>query len=147
MTTANTSSLASHKELWSLDALGNWSSSTTDSSSAVSRTHNTLNEVTAVGSASLTFDNNGNTLTDQNGFTYTYDAWNRVMKATPSGTTYHETFYTYDGLGRRISELDGLATSAPSVVLAINDGSHPANTTKQGSMVTGLTLLFQSPSL
>ena len=40
---------------------------------------------TGDGSATLTFDNNGNTTKDQAGNTYTYDAWDRPIDATLSG--------------------------------------------------------------
>jgi hypothetical protein len=83
----------SHSISWSLDAEGNFASTTTDGGSAVNRTHNTLNEVTAVGATNLTFDLNGNQLTDTNGKSYTYDAWNRLK------TAGNET-YSYDALGR-----------------------------------------------
>jgi YD repeat-containing protein len=57
--------------------------------------------VTAVGSTSLTFDNNGNTLTDDTGHTFTYDAWNRLMAATSASGTVN---FTYDALNRRLME-------------------------------------------
>ena len=63
-----------HSIAWSLDPVGNFSSTTTDGGSAVNRTHNKQNEVTAVGGNTLTFDNNGNTTTDDNGKTLVYDA-------------------------------------------------------------------------
>ena len=42
-------------QAWSLDALGNWANLTTNSTSQ-SRTHNAQNQVTGVGSTSLTYD-------------------------------------------------------------------------------------------
>ncbi len=93
---------ASRSQTWSYDALGNWSSLTTDGTN-VSRTNNMQNEVTAVGSTSLSFDANGNLTADQAGQQYVYDAWNRLLKVkNSSGTTIAE--YRYDGLGRRVSE-------------------------------------------
>src|SRR5713226_1931865 len=70
---------ASHSQSWSFDALGNWSSVTTDGT-AQSRTHNQQNEVTAAGSATLAFDGNGNTTTDDAGRTLVYDAWNQLVQ-------------------------------------------------------------------
>ena len=82
--------------------LGNWGNSTTNGTTT-SRTTNSKNEVTAVGSATLLFDHNGNTLTDQSGQTYTYDAWNRpVLVKNAAGTTIAS--YAYDANGRRINE-------------------------------------------
>jgi RHS repeat-associated protein len=91
----------SHRLSWSLDALGNFSSVTTDGTPQ-SRTHNQQNQVTAVGSATLTFDANGNLTTDQNGQTYVYDAWNQLVAVKSGSTTLAS--YGYDPLGRRITE-------------------------------------------
>jgi len=52
-----------------------------------------------------TYDNNGNTTTDDNGITYTYDAWNRIRQATitpASGSTIYKSFM-YLALGQRAS--------------------------------------------
>jgi RHS repeat-associated protein len=89
---------------WSLDALGNWSSVTTNGT-AQNRTHNQQNEATVVGGNTLTFDNNGNTTTDDTGKTLVYDAWNRLVKVK-SGTTTLAS-YQFDALGRRIVENSG----------------------------------------
>jgi hypothetical protein len=62
------------------------------------RTHNKQNELTAIGSSSLTFDNNGNTKNDTNN-TNTYHAWNRNATTTVYGHVYK---YSYDALGSRI---------------------------------------------
>src|SRR5262249_43911989 len=68
----------SHSQTWSLDTLGNWSSFTNDSSTQT-RTANAQNQITAISGASLpTYDNNGNTKSDDAGNLYTYDAWNRL---------------------------------------------------------------------
>lgn len=91
ITTPNT--LAGSSNNWSLDAVGNITSS-----GGVAHTVNSENQVTAVGSAGLTYDNNGNMLTDEKGNTYTYDAWNRI--ATVNGTNR----YKYDAQGRRTYE-------------------------------------------
>ena len=55
---------------------------------ATGRTTNSQNEVTAAGSAALTYDNNGNTTKDQNGYTYAYDAWNRRVSDTAATETF-----------------------------------------------------------
>ena len=60
---------------------------------------NSQNELTGVGSSTLTYDNDGNTTTDENGNTLTYDAWNR-LKTDSAGTTS----YAYDANGRRIQQ-------------------------------------------
>ena len=48
--------------------MGNFTSQTTGTTT-VTPTHNMQNEVTAVGSAALTFDANGNLTTDETGRT------------------------------------------------------------------------------
>jgi hypothetical protein len=70
----DTVTTASRTQGWSLDAVGNWTTLTTDGSPQA-RTHNSQNQVTRVGGSSLTFDNNGNTSTDENGKTLSFDAW------------------------------------------------------------------------
>jgi YD repeat-containing protein len=62
----NTVASPSRTQAWNLDALGNWSTITTNSTSQ-SRTHNAQNQVTGVGSASLTYDANGSMTTDESG--------------------------------------------------------------------------------
>jgi uncharacterized delta-60 repeat protein/RHS repeat-associated protein len=91
----------------------------------------------------MTYDNNGNTLTDQAGFTYTYDAWNRMVTATPPasfqfGNTYHEEYYTYNALGEQVTVLDGIQNNV-GPVLVINDGN------VQRSMIDSLTVVFDQP--
>jgi YD repeat-containing protein len=102
----DTVSTASRSQSWNFDAVGNWSSVTTDGT-AQSRTHNQQNEVTAAGSATLTFDGNGNTTTDDTGRTLAYDAWNRLVQVK-SGSTVVASF-TPDALGRRVVENTGTA--------------------------------------
>jgi RHS repeat-associated protein len=96
---------------WTLDALGNFSSVTTNGTGQ-SRTHNQQNEVTGVGSATLTFDSNGNLTTDENGNQLKYDAWNRLVQVKNSGGTVLAS-YQYDALGRRIVESVGGTTTDP----------------------------------
>jgi RHS repeat-associated protein len=97
----------SHSQSWTPDALGNFSSVTTDGT-AVNRTHNQQNEVTGVGASTLVFDKNGNMTTDEQGRTLVYDAWNRLMAVKNGSTTLAS--YKFDGLGRRIVETAGTNT-------------------------------------
>jgi RHS repeat-associated protein len=94
---------------WSLDALGNWSSVTTNGTQQT-RTHNAENELTAQNGTGLTYDANGNTTQDAAGNKYTYDAWNRLVKVTTSANAVLAS-YTYDALGRRITETHGTTTT------------------------------------
>jgi len=59
-------------------------------------TANGLNQYTAAGSASFTYDANGN-LTSDGTWTYTYDVENRLVKAVTGTTTVN---LTYDAMGR-----------------------------------------------
>jgi RHS repeat-associated protein len=90
---------------WNLDALGNFESLTNNDGSAVTRTHNLQNQVTEVGSASLSFDADGNMTEDEQGRIFIWDAWNRLVEVKQGSTTLVE--YRYDGLKRRITEDDG----------------------------------------
>ena len=60
----------------------------------------------------LTYDNNGNTLTDESGNAYAWDAVNRLTKITYPSTAY--TTFAYDGLSRRtqIAEYDSTSSHA-----------------------------------
>ncbi len=102
----DTVTTASRGQSWTVDGLGNFSSVTSDGT-AQSRTHNKQNEVTGVGSNTLTFDANGNLTTDETGKQFVYDAWNRLVTVKSGGTTL--TSYKVDGLGRRIVENSGTA--------------------------------------
>jgi RHS repeat-associated protein len=96
----------SRTQSWSDDALGNWSSVTTNGTQQ-NRTHNQQNEATVVGGNNLTFDNNGNTTTNETGKTLIYDAWNRLVKVKSGSNTLSS--YQFDALGRRIVENSGTA--------------------------------------
>ena len=65
--------------------------------STVSYTANALNQYTAVGAVTPTYDGNGN-LTSDGTFTFGYDAENRLTSASGAGNT---ASYTYDAQGRR----------------------------------------------
>jgi RHS repeat-associated protein len=90
---------------WDLDALGNWSSLTSDGT-PVSRTHNAQNELTQVGSSSLAYSPTGNLTTDAQGRQLVYDAWNRLVSVKDASGT-EVARYEYDGLNRRIVEQVG----------------------------------------
>jgi RHS repeat-associated protein len=91
-------------ESWGLDALGNWTSVTTNGTTQT-RTANAQNQYTSIsGGTTPSYDGNGNMTTDPtNGNTYVYDAWNRLVAVTNGGTTLAS--YSYDAIGRRITEI------------------------------------------
>jgi RHS repeat-associated protein len=68
--------------------------------STVSYTANNLDQYSAVGSVTPTYDGNGN-LTFDGTFTYGYDAENRLISASGAGNT---AAYAYDAQGRRKSK-------------------------------------------
>ena len=68
---------------------------------SVTYTPNTLDQYTAIGGATPTYDGNGN-LTFDGTTTYTYDAENRLLTVSVGGTTI--ATYAYDALGRRKSQ-------------------------------------------
>jgi RHS repeat-associated protein len=91
---------------WSPDALGNFSSITTNGTTQT-RNHNQQNEITSIsGATTPTYDTNGNLTTDELGQTYKYDAWNRLVQVKNSGGTVIAS-YVYDRVGRRIQETHG----------------------------------------
>ncbi len=107
--TLDTVASATHSQSWSLDALGNWSSSTTDGTTT-SRANNSKNQIHTVGGSTLAYDANGNTLTDETGQHFTYDAWNHIVSATNAAGTPIAA-YTYDAAGHRITESGGGTTT------------------------------------
>ena len=71
-------------------------------------TANALNQYSAVGSVTPTYDGNGN-LTFDGTFSYAYDAENRLTSITQGGTAIAS--YAYDGRGRRKSKTVGGTTT------------------------------------
>jgi RHS repeat-associated protein len=102
----DTISSPTHSISWSLDALGNWTSTLTDGTTTQNRTANQQNEITSISSQTTpTYDANGNMTGDETGHTLIFDAWNRLVQVK-NGSTVLET-YTYDTLGRRVTENPG----------------------------------------
>ena len=98
-----------HTQSWTPDALGNFTSVTTDGTTQT-RTANQQNEITLIaGAGVVTYDANGNTTADGSGKTFVYDAWDRLV-AVKSGLTTLAA-YQFDGLGRRITETHGATTT------------------------------------
>ncbi len=79
-----------------------WINPESEGSTLSARTFNAQNQIsTVLGGTAPTYDNNGNTISD-NSQTFVYDAWNRLVAALSGSTTV--AAYGYDALGRRISE-------------------------------------------
>jgi RHS repeat-associated protein len=84
-----------------------WWSYPAASPSTTVYTANTLNQYTAVGAVTPTYDGNGN-LTSDGVFTFGYDVENRLVSANGPGTT---ASYAYDAQGRRKSKtVNGVTT-------------------------------------
>ena len=115
---------------WNLDSQGNWSSSTT-SGTTQTRTTNSQNQITSITGTTGTpqYDPNGNMITDQNGNTLKYDAWNRLVSVTNSSGQVLAA-YTYNALSQRVTETYPIA--APGI---------PANTVKNLYYSTGGQIL------
>ena len=104
---------------WTLDAQGNpdsllraasglrppcRSTASDQNGSTQTRTANQQNELTSVsGLLTPTYDANGNMISDQNGDTLIYDAWNRLVEVKNSAGQVIAQ-YTYDARGYLVSE-------------------------------------------
>jgi RHS repeat-associated protein len=104
---------------WQFDALGNWTTVTTNGV-AQNRTANAQNELTQVGSSALAYSTTGNLTTDAEGRTLAYDAWNRLVSVKNAAGT-EVARYEYDGLNRRIVEQVGTVASPAAATAAIRD--------------------------
>jgi RHS repeat-associated protein len=92
---------ATSTEAYSFDPVG----SRLGSLSIPNYTYNSSNEVTAAGSTSYTYDNNGNTITKTDGTgttTYTWDFDNRLTSVHPPNQI--TVTFKYDPFGRRIQK-------------------------------------------
>ena len=84
-----------------------WLNYPPSSPSSVSYTSNALNQYTAVGAASLSYNDNGN-LTSDGTFSLGYDAENRLISSVGGGTAA----YAFDAQGRRKSKtVNGVTTT------------------------------------
>jgi RHS repeat-associated protein len=87
-------------------------------SSTDSYTANNLNQYTAAAGATLTYDNNGNMLSD-GVQTYTYNKYhNQLTKVTKSG---NDVNFVYDAMGKRLSKEDVSSSTTERYLL---DGDH-----------------------
>jgi len=85
---------------WDYDAVGNWDSVTTNSTTQT-RGANRQNEITSVsGATAPTYDNNGNLTKDENDNRFVWDAWNMLVQVKNSSNTVIAT-NAFDGLNRK----------------------------------------------
>ena len=113
------SGTSSIEQTWSLDPTGNWSGFVTQAAGTTNlnqtRTNNTVNEITNITESTgptwvvPAYDAAGNTATmpqvvdPTQSFTAVYDAWNRMVSISASGSTVAQ--YQYDGRNRTIVKL------------------------------------------
>ena len=91
---------------WDYDGVGNWDSSTTNSTTQT-RSANKQNEITSVsGATTPTYDSNGNLTTDENNYRFVYDAWNRLVQVKNSSNVVIVT-YGRDALHRHVTDTVG----------------------------------------
>lgn len=69
------------------------------------------NELTSNSNGSYTYDANGNTLSDAQGRTFTWDVENRLTQAIMPGTNGGTTTFKYDPFGRRIQKSDPMGAT------------------------------------
>ena len=94
-------------EFFTIDDLGNRTSvNVRDGNNVAYSVDNLTNRYNSVGGNSLTYDKAGNLTTDKDGYKYSYDYENRIIKITkdPNDTVVAEL--AYDALGRRIRKID-----------------------------------------
>ena len=82
------------------DPVGN-RNSVVDNNVSTPYTANNVNEYTAVGSEAPSYDANGN-ITHRGGWSYTYDAQNRLIEATDDADTM-TIVLSYDGRNRCVN--------------------------------------------
>jgi RHS repeat-associated protein len=97
--TAITGTVARSQD-WTMDAAGNFTGISTNGT-PVSSTFDKQNEPTTLLGETADNDANGNLLNDQDGHTYVYDAWNRLVSV---GGAPDDVSYAYDALSRRVIE-------------------------------------------
>jgi len=96
----------SYSQSWDYDAVGNWDSITTNSTTQT-RSANKQNEITSVsGATTPVYDSNGNLTTDENNYRFVYDAWNRVVQVKNSSNVVIVT-YGRDALHRHVTDTVG----------------------------------------
>ena len=97
---ADPGNVPSHEFLYEYDAVGN-RVRTVENGVATLYDTNTLNQYTAIGSNGLTYDADGNLVSERGGARttiFSYDAGNRPVLFSNDGTTTH---FEYDSLGNR----------------------------------------------
>ncbi len=91
---------------WDYDAVGNWDSVTTNSTTQT-RGANRQNEITSVsGATTPTYDNNGNLTKDENDNRFVWDAWNMMVQVKNLSNVVIVTMGR-DALHRHVTDTEG----------------------------------------
>jgi RHS repeat-associated protein len=88
---------------WGLSPVGNWDTFTKNSTPET-RTHNSVHELTAIGSNSLTYDNRGNLTANTDTRTFAWNWDNLLTSTTAHSATGFDASYRYDILNRRVAK-------------------------------------------
>ncbi|BBJ24476.1 RHS repeat-associated core domain-containing protein [Candidatus Nitrotoga sp. AM1P] len=97
---------------YTLDGVGNWKIKTKDAIPEI-RTHNAVNEITAINGAPVVSDFNGNTSEDTL-YNYAYDEENRLTAVTRKSDSKLVGQYQYDALSRRVKKIADPALGPPT---------------------------------
>lgn len=97
---------------YTLDGVGNWKIKTKDAIPET-RTHNAVNEITAINGAPVVSDFNGNTSEDTL-YHYAYDEENRLTAVTRTSDSKLVGQYQYDALSRRVKKIADPALGPPT---------------------------------
>jgi RHS repeat-associated protein len=101
------------------------------------------NQLTAMGNATMGYDSAGNLITDDQGRTLIWDAWNRLVGVKGTNGSLVKA-YTYDGMGRRITDgaggpvTDYYLSASWQVLDEVSSGAVQANYLWAPSYVDGL---------
>ena len=88
---------------YDLDKAGNWDQKEKDGV-VETRTHNRVNELTAIDGLPLDYDDSGNIVEDDR-YEYAYDEENRLLAVTRKADAWLVGQYQYDALGRRVVKI------------------------------------------
>lgn len=104
VTGSTNATIPAYERTFVYDDIGNRKSSSAGILPAVSYTANELNQYTAIGAVSPTYDLDGNQLTTGTGHIYKWDAENRLISVEPALplTSDKKQVNTYDGQSRRV---------------------------------------------
>lgn len=104
---------------YTLDPVGNWNSKTTDAVTQ-NRQHNTVNELIQIDAVNLSYDADGNLLSD-GVYMYAYDEENRLAQVTRMSDSAVVGQYQYDALNRRVSKIANPAGSPSTTFYYYDD--------------------------